>query len=123
MKSKRTLAGIAAFAALGALAFVAALLTWWWLVMAALAAMLGAIGILAINTNIMLRKHRASYDATGVGLGAGAGSGAEASADDVTGTVRLLAAQYVGRLDRAQSSLESAISNLEELTPRVGHGS
>ena len=41
MTNKRVLMGLAALGGLGALAFIGAIASWWWLAVAGLAAMLG----------------------------------------------------------------------------------
>lgn len=119
MTNKRVLAGMAALGGLGLLAFVGALASWWWLVVAGIAGMTGVIGVVALNTNLLIRAHRKEFDRFGrsagpVNAAAGAGSAAtsQTSAADIAGTMRLLQAQYVGRLDRAQSALERAAATL-----------
>lgn len=119
MTSKRVLAGLAALGGLGLLGVIAAALSWWWLVVATLAGMLAVIGVVVLNTNLLLRAHRKAFDRAGRSFGPGvapAASPAAGNQADVTGAVRLLAAQYVGRLDRAQSALERAAARLEGAT-------
>ena len=120
MTSKRVLAGLAALGGLGLLSVLGAALSWWWLAVAALAGMLAVIGVVVLNTNLLLRAHRKAFDRAGRVPGGPAvvatTAGPSTNQADVTGTVRLLAAQYVGRLDRAQSALERAAARLGEKT-------
>lgn len=112
MTSKRVLPILAAFAGMGLVAFLAALPGWWWLVVLALAGMLGGIGVIVVNIYLLQRSQRAAVErrlaAANAPVQAATSSGA-----DVAGTVRLLQAQYVARLDRAQSALERAAALLE----------
>lgn len=124
MTSKRVLAGLAALGSLGLLGVIAAIQGWWCLVVITLVGMLGAIGVVALNTNLLLRALRKAYDRAGRTLAPAAPAVSSAAPAtnlvDTTGAVRLLAAQYVGRLDRAQSALERAAARLEELSAPAG---
>ncbi|CCI54878.1 hypothetical protein [Nostocoides jenkinsii] len=119
MTSKRVLAGLGGLGGLGLLAFIGALAHWWWLVVLAIAAMLGLLGVIALNTNTLVRSHRTAWDRSVRTGGASAPlltSGvvsAPATEKDLTGALRLLQAQYVGRLDRAQTTLERAAAKLD----------
>lgn len=139
MRSKRVLAGIGVLGALGLIAFLAAVMEWWPLVALAFAGMIGMVGVIALNTNLLVRSHRKAFDKLGrvpartapAAVAATPAKGGGGSAADLTGTVRLLQAQYVARLDRAQSALERAASRLEAGMPgdvdspyaRLPHGS
>ncbi len=120
MTSTRVLGGLGALGVLGLLAFVGALLHWDWLIVLGLAGMLGLLGVVVLNTNTLVRSHRLAWDKS-VRLGGGAAGpvlatgpvGAPASEKDLTGALRLLQAQYVGRLDRAQTTLERAAARLD----------
>ncbi|MEI2775188.1 MAG: hypothetical protein V9G19_04305 [Tetrasphaera sp.] len=123
MTSKRVLAGLGAIGILGLLGFLGALLSWWWLVVLAVAGMLGVLGVIALNTNTLVRSHRLAWDRTQRLGGGAAGASlitgpvsAPASQDDLTGALRLLQAQYVGRLDRAQTTLDRAAARLDRAT-------
>ncbi|HRW01005.1 MAG TPA: hypothetical protein P5314_04435 [Tetrasphaera sp.] len=122
MTNKRVLMGLAALGGLGALAFIGAIASWWWLAVAGLAAMLGVIGVVALNTNLLVRAQRSDAAKLRSAVAGGprsAQGSAQPGEHDLTGTIRLLQAQYVGRLDRAQSSLERATADLEA---RIGTG-
>lgn len=120
MTNKRVLAGMAALGVLGLLALIGALASWWWLVVAAMAGMIAVIGVVVLNTNLLMRAHRKEFDRFGraggpvgaTAVGAGSAGASRTSEADLAGTMRLLQAQYVGRLDRAQSTLEGAAATL-----------
>lgn len=122
MTSTRVLGGLGALGVLGLFAFIGALAHWDWLIVLGLAGMLGVLGVVALNTNTLVRSHRLAWDRS-VRLGGGAAGpvlttgpvGAPASEKDLTGALRLLQAQYVGRLDRAQTTLDRAAARLDRL--------
>lgn len=123
MRSTRVLAGLGALGVLGLLGFLGAVFSWWWLVVLAVVGMLGVLGVIALNTNTLVRSHRQAWDRTQRLGGAPAGAAlvtapvvAPASDTDLTGALRLLQAQYVGRLDRAQTTLERAAARLDGVT-------
>ena len=124
MTSKRNLAAIGALAGLALVALIAAVLDWGVLVVLAFAGMLAVLGVVALNTNTLVRSHRQAFDkivrSGGFGPASGALTmrpvGAPASQEDLTGALRLLQAQYVGRLDRAQSTFERAAAALTAAT-------
>lgn len=87
----------------------------WWLLGAGLAAFLSAILIVALDADRRVRRMRPLVHQLGARQPAGrpAATPTPPTADfDVIGTVRLLQAQYVGRLDRMQSSLDRALTEL-----------
>ncbi|GAA1778099.1 hypothetical protein [Nostocoides vanveenii] len=124
MTSKRNLAAIGALAGLALVALIAAVLDWGVLVVLAFAGMLAVLGVVALNTNTLVRSHRQAFDkiVRSGGFGSASGAltmgpvGAPASQEDLTGALRLLQAQYVGRLDRAQSTFERAAAALTAAT-------
>lgn len=109
MRSRQLLlAGIAASAVAAVVAVVGAVLGWWWLVVLAVMGMLTAILLTALDTDRRVRELRAFVRAE-VGAIDTTGGRAAPSAEDVVGTVRALQAQYTGRLDRLQDTLEAAL--------------
>lgn len=130
MTSKRNLAAIGALAGLALIALIAAVLDWGVLLVMAFAGMLGVLGVVALNTNTLVRSHRQAFDkivrSGGFGPASGAIAmgpvGAPASQEDLTGALRLLQAQYVGRLDRAQSTFERAAAALTAATTSAESG-
>lgn len=107
MRSRKALLGLAALALPAILTVVAAALGHPWLPSAGLAALLLVIGVIALDTN---RRTRSRYAPRPVGTAAPAAP--TTTNEDLMGTIRLLQAQYVGRLDRAQDSLELATAAL-----------
>lgn len=132
MKSTKMLAAIGGALVLVALAAVGAALDLYWLTAAALGLLMTAQLVVAMDTNRRVRylprriKGLLSTTTVQTAPSKGARPVAQAAAttpvsapraaaspqQDVTGAVRLLQAQYTGRLDRAQTALESAAEDL-----------
>ena len=106
MKSRKFLLGLTVLALLALLTVVTAVLEHPWLPTAGLALLLTVVGAIALDTN---KRTRSRYGARPVAAQA---SAPVTSEEDLMGTIRLLQAQYVGRLDRAQDSLELATTAL-----------
>lgn len=103
------LAGAGAAGVLTAVAVVAAALQWWWVVVLAGMLLLSAGLLAALDADRRVRELRtfvreevAAIDTTG--------GRAAPSTEDVVGTVRVLQAQYTGRLDRLQDTVEQALA-------------
>lgn len=120
--SRIALVALAALAVLTLAALVGILGGWWRLTAAALALDLLVIGVVAADTNRQVRRNArrlqrgvraVSHDAMPVAPRSSAGRG------DDGGVARILQAQYVGRLDRAQSSLEEAAAELHRAAERA----
>ncbi|GAA5159936.1 hypothetical protein [Ornithinimicrobium tianjinense] len=109
---KVLLAGAALGAAACVLAVVGALLGWWWLVALVTTALLTAVLLVALDAHNRVRALRATLR-TELDAQRGAGRAAPTT-DDVVGTVRALQAQYTGRLDRLQDSVDAALRRLED---------
>ncbi len=103
-------------AALSAVVVAGAALQVWWLSGAGVAAFLSAILVVALDADRRVRRMRP------LGRQPGARGPARRSTappepppppeSNAVGTVRLLQAQYVGRLDRMQSSLDRAVAEM-----------
>lgn len=106
MKSRKFLLGLAGLALPALLTTITAVLGHPWLPQVGLAALLVLIGAIALDTNKRSR-YRGSRPAPVAAKAVPATTN-----DDLMGTIRLLQAQYVGRLDRAQTSLEEATDAL-----------
>lgn len=107
MRSRKFLLGLGALTALALLAVVTAVLEHPWLPTASLAVLLMLVGATALDTNKRTRSRYGSRP-----MAAPASSAPATTEEDLLGTIRLLQAQYVGRLDRAQDSLELATTAL-----------
>src|SRR5690625_7863321 len=79
-----------------------------WLPEACLAVLLLLVGALTLDTN---KRARARYGARPV-VTTTSRTPPSTTHEDLLGTIRLLQAQYVGRLDRAQDSLDAATAAL-----------
>lgn len=95
------------------LAVVGAVQGWWWLVVLAAMALLSAVLLAALDADrrvrelrSFVRKELAAIDTTG--------GRAAPTTEDVVGTVRALQAQYTGRLDRLQDTVETTLRQLDE---------
>lgn len=95
----------------------------WWLLAAGLATFLSLILIVALDVDRRVRRMRPLAHRLGArerprrpgatSTSTSASVSASATTEfDVIGTVRLLQAQYVGRLDRMQSTLDRALTEL-----------
>lgn len=117
MRSKLLLAaGVAVATALSATAVVGALLEWWWLVVAAAMTLLSAGFLAALDADRRVRALR-PYIRGEVGRGVLRGRAGQPVTEappvsdiDVIGAVRVLQAQYTGRLDRMQESIDQAVA-------------
>lgn len=112
MRSQRVLLLGAALAGLLSLvAVVGAVGQRWWLVVLAGTVLLSAVLLVALDADRRVRETRRFLHRELRRLdGSGAPPGPPApSADDVVGTVRALQAQYTGRLDRLQDSVEQVL--------------
>lgn len=117
MRSKVLLAGMGIAAVLSVLALVGALLEWWWLVVLAAMALLSAILLVALDADRRVRSLRPYIRGEMVRSGSRPDRRAPARAEappvaeaDIVGAVKVLQAQYVGRLDRMQGSLDEAVA-------------
>jgi hypothetical protein len=128
------LAGAAGGALLGAVAVVGAILEAWWLVVAAVMAVLTAILVIALDAHRLarnnhhqvrrlstrLKRQGAAPAAASAGPDreparpdpAALGDAPPADLSDVVGALRVAQAQYAGRLDRLQRSVEVALDAL-----------
>lgn len=89
-------------------AVVGAALGWWWLTVLAGMALLTAVLLVALDADRRVRELRAFVRAQIAGIDTSGGRVAP-SDEDVVGTVRALQAQYTGRLDRLQDTVEQAL--------------
>lgn len=106
---KLLLAGAGGAGALTAVAVLAAVLQWWWLVVLA-GMLLGSAGLLAaLDADRRVRELRTFVRAQVAAIDTTGGRVAP-STEDVVGTVRVLQAQYTGRLDRLQDTVERALA-------------
>src|SRR5690606_10798990 len=109
-------AGVAIATAFSAAAVVGALLEWWWLVVAAAMTLLSAVFLAALDADRRVRALR-PYIRGEVGRGTLRGRAGQPVTEappvsdiDVIGAVRVLQAQYTGRLDRMQESIDQAVA-------------
>lgn len=107
------LVGAAAAAGLSLLAVVGAVLQWWWLVVLAGMALLSAVLLVALDTDRRVRELRSFVKAQVASIDTTGGRAAPTQ-EDVVGTVRALQAQYTGRLDRLQDTLEASLRRRDE---------
>lgn len=107
MKSRKFLLGLGVLAVPALVTVVTAALGHPWLPAAGLAALLLLIGVIALDTN---KRTRSRFGQRPVAAPTKAAP--TTTDEDLMGTIRLLQAQYVGRLDRAQDSLELATAAL-----------
>lgn len=116
MRSTFVLAGAALAGVLTVVAVVGALQQWWWLVVAAAMLLLSAVLVVAVDADRRVRGLR-PYIRAEVARGGGGALTAAATPPpvtdaDITGAVRVLQAQYTGRLDRMQTSVEETLAQL-----------
>lgn len=127
MRSRKVLLGAAALAVLAIVAVVGVAVEQPVLAAAAALAMALAIGVLVLDAVTTLRRtERQLLKLTKLVRsadrakpapptpGPGMSVGPVAGEADLIGTIRLLQAQYVGRLDRAQATLEAAVDRLPD---------
>lgn len=132
MKSTKMLAAITGALLLVVLAAVGAAFELYWLTAAALGLILTAQFVVVLDTNrrtrYLPRRVKALLRSVKLDVNPVAGPGPRAAQpagrpvattaapqQDVTGAVRLIQAQYMGRLDRAQTALESAAEDLRSV--------
>lgn len=111
---RELLAGVTLAAGLTAVAVVGAALEWWWLVTTAAMLLLSAAFLAAVDADRRVRALRPFIKQT-VRQAAGETTQEQApplSDADVIGAVQLLQAQYTGRLDRMQESVDQAVAHL-----------
>jgi len=108
VRSRKVVLGLAALALPALLAVVTAAGGHPWLPEACLAVLLLLVGALTLDTN---KRARARYGARPV-VTTTSRTPPSTTHEDLLGTIRLLQAQYVGRLDRAQDSLDAATAAL-----------
>lgn len=113
---KLLLAGAGIALVLTALAVIGALLQWWWLVAAAAMILLSAAFLTALDADRRVRDLRPFVRQVASGIGSDATHAEQVPPQlaeaDIVGAVRVLQAQYTGRLDRMQASLEQAAALL-----------
>ena len=107
MRSRKFLLGLGVLAVPALFTAGTAALGHPWLPAVGMAASLLLIGAIALDTN---KRARARYGQRP--MAAPAKTAPATTEEDLMGTIRLLQAQYVGRLDRAQDSLELATAAL-----------
>lgn len=111
MRSKFLLAGGAVGAVLTVAAVIGAAQRWWWLVVACGMVLLTVTLVVALDADRRARALRPYI--RGEVARTGAAQVAQAppvSEADVIGAVRVLQAQYTGRLDRMQAALDEAVA-------------
>lgn len=111
---RELLAAVALAAVLTVVAVVGAALQWWWLVTAAAMTLLSATFLVAADSDRRARTLRPFVRKTVTAV-AGAQTqeqGPRLAEADVIGAVQVLQAQYTGRLDRMQESLDQAVAHL-----------
>ncbi len=116
MRSKFLLAGCGLAVVLTAVAVLGAVQHWWWLVVAAGMVLLSLTLLVAMDADRRARALR-PYIRGEVTRGGQLTQAATAqpptvSETDVIGTVRVLQAQYTGRMDRMQAALDEALAQL-----------
>ena len=107
MRSRKAVLGLAALALPALLTVVTAVGGHPWLPEACLAVLLLLVGGLTLDTN---KRVRSRYGAPPVATPSR--TAPTTTQEDLLGMIRLLQAQYVGRLDRAQDSLDAATAAL-----------
>lgn len=113
---RELLAAVALAAVLTVVAVVGTALQWWWLVTAAAMTLLSATFLVAADGDRRVRALRPFVRKT---LAAVSGVQTQEQVQaprlaeaDVIGAVQVLQAQYTGRLDRMQESLDQAVAHL-----------
>ncbi len=104
MKSRIVQAGTVSGVVLGLALVLGVVTREWWLVALAGAGVGLAVLVLSSDTNRRVRRLEKAM-ASGI-LPEGPAASADVTEADVLGTVRLLQAQYTGRLDRLQHAVE-----------------
>lgn len=105
--------GLGGGAALILLAVLGAATGWWWLVVLSVMLLLTAILLVALDADRRVRELRSFVKAQVASIDTTGGRAAP-SQEDVVGTVRALQAQYTGRLDRLQDTVEASIRQRDE---------
>lgn len=125
MRSKILLAGVVGAFGLTVLAVVAAAQSLWWLVTACVMALLSAIFAVVLDANRKTRYLRTQLRAEASRIRQESGVTRAEPVDpipptitefDVVGAVQVLQAQYVGRMDRMQQTLDRAVEVIEQTT-------
>lgn len=111
---RELLVAVGLAAGLTVVAVIGAALQWWWLVAAAVMILLSATFLAAVDADRRVRSLRPFVKQT---VNQAAGETAQEQAPsltdaDVIGAVQVLQAQYTGRMDRMQASLEHAVARL-----------
>jgi len=127
MRSRKLVLGTLVFAVLAAAAVVSLAVGQEVLAAAVAVVMIAAVGVLVLDVATTLRRTERQLKRLAKNLKSSSSSrpaaaaptvvdavGPVASEADLMGTVRLLQAQYVGRLDRAESMLETAVDRLAD---------
>lgn len=124
MRSRKVVLGALAFVLLAVAAVVLLALGHEVAALAAVVLMLAGIGVLLLGVTTTLRRTERQLKKLGKATRNGAapapaapvfeGGSPAASEADLMGTVRLLQAQYVSRLDRAERMLETAVRQLSD---------
>ncbi|GAA1149568.1 hypothetical protein [Ornithinicoccus hortensis] len=117
MRSKYLLAGAGVAAVLSIIGLVGSLLELWWLVVLAGMALLSATLLVALDADRRVRSLR-PYIRGEVVRSSRAPKAPKPAATqspavsevDIVGAVKVLQAQYVGRMDRLQTSLDEAVA-------------
>lgn len=117
MRSKYLLAGAGVAAALSVVGLVGAVLELWWLVVLAGMALLSGTFLAALDADRRVRSLRPYIRGEVVRSSRAPKAPKPAAAQtpavsevDIVGAVKVLQAQYVGRMDRMQTSLDEAVS-------------
>lgn len=124
VRSRLLRLGVALAVVLSALVVAGAALRWWWLFAAGIAAFGSSILLVALDVDRRARSVSSSVKQLAKRRPpAPARPAAPPPAPrvedraDLVGTVRLLQAQYVGRLDRMEARLERALTDLADGRP------
>lgn len=127
MRSQKLIIGVAAVALMAGLALAGALTSNVVLLGVALTIMVGCVGVVSFASLSAQRRAVRRLDyimRKGLPSSKPAPRVAEPPQvrdEDLIGTIRLLQAQYIGRLDRAQDAIEGAIEHLTSVTPAFEH--
>jgi uncharacterized membrane protein len=114
VRSRKLLLGGAALGGVTtALGVAGASVGWWWMVVLAGMVLLSAVLLVALDADRRVRELRAVVRTEIAALDMTGGRAAPTT-DDVVGTVRALQAQYTGRLDRLQDTVETTLRRLDE---------
>ena len=115
MKSRIVQAGATAGVGLGVALVLGVLVDASWLVALSVAGLGIVLTVAAADTNRRVRRLEKAVSAGTVGPGAP--PALDVTEADVLGTVRLLQAQYTGRLDRLQHTVEGLVATTRPAEP------